>query len=346
MNKVIVAPLNWGLGHATRCIPLISYLREQGINPVIASDGVALELLVREFPSLETLVLPSYKIRYGKKLKASLFLQIPTISRAVKKERAIIAQYVSQNKDVIGIISDNRFGARSDQVTSVYLSHQLRVLSGLTTFLTSWVHQRYIAKFDECWVPDTNASSFSGRLSQVTSMSLPIRHLGILSRISPKKLAKKNDLLIILSGPEPNRTHFENRLLNQLKDYQGKVCLVRGTTRPFKNGIDPTDLEIHDLMVTSELEQEINQSDVVLCRSGYSSIMDMASLGKKGIFIPTKGQYEQEYLARNLKERGHAHFASEDDFTIEAVRQLKGYPGFKITKMSLDLPVLDLFKRK
>lgn len=346
MKKILVAPLNWGLGHATRCIPIINKLFEQGFTPVLASDGAALELLAQEYPNVERLELPSYGIRYGKNLKASLFRQIPRIGKAVLKERALVDQFVNSDPTVVGIISDNRFGVRSRRVTSVYLTHQLRVLSGLSTFLTTGVHQSFIKKFDECWIPDTPTSTFSGSLSKGKIKGISYRHLGILSRFSPKKQPKRNDLLVILSGPEPNRSQIETKLLEELKAYKGQVCFVRGTNRPIGEKEEIADLRIYDLMGSADLEHEIHRSELILCRSGYSSIMDMAALGKKVFFIPTKGQHEQEYLARYLEQNKYAHFTTEDQFSISDLAHLEPQVKFEITKVKLELPGSDFFKRK
>ena len=160
MKKVIVAPLNWGLGHATRCIPIIYALLQNNFTPIIASDGKALELLQKEFPQLRSLKLPSYSISYGKNLKRNLLLQFPKILSAVKKERKIIAQIIEKETNIVGIISDNRFGVLNAKIPSVYITHQLTVLSGFTTFFTRKIHQSIIKNFDECWVPDTSNSEF------------------------------------------------------------------------------------------------------------------------------------------------------------------------------------------
>ena len=166
-KKVIVAPLNWGLGHASRCIPMIQALLQNNFTPIIASDGKAFEFLQKEFPQLIFLELPSYGISYAKNLKWRLFLQLPKIFSVVKKEKKVIARFLEKNKDVVGIISDNRFGVRNSKISSVYITHQLNVLSGITTFFTSKIHQSIIKKFDECWIPDTADSEFSGKLSSL-----------------------------------------------------------------------------------------------------------------------------------------------------------------------------------
>lgn len=346
MKKIIVATLNWGLGHATRCIPIIEGLLDQSYTPVIASDGAALELLKKEYPSLEVLELPSYAIRYGKYVNRSLLAQVPKVLSAVRAERRVIEHYVSMHQEVVGIISDNRFGARSRSVPSVYLTHQLKVLSGPTTFLTSMLHRSLIKKFDQCWVPDTPSNKFSGNLSRVRSFPISIKYIGILSRFSPTKLPKKNDVLIILSGPEPNRSTIEAAIIDKLSTFNGRVCLVRGVLEPAKLKGNRAGIEIHDFMGSKALEKEINQSDLIVCRSGYSSIMDLAALGKKAFFIPTKGQHEQEYLAKYLQGNNLVTYESEDRFEFNQLEQAANVSGFETTQVHFDTKLLDLFKSK
>ena len=186
MRKVIVAPLNWGLGHASRCIPVIKALQKGQLTPVIASDGAALELLQKEFPKLESIELPSYKISYGKYLKWSLFKKIPVIIKTIRREQRVIHQYLEKNSTVVGIISDNRFGIRSSSLPSVYITHQINVKSGLLSPITRYFHQRIIKKFDECWIPDDEDSRFSGELS-LSKKLLNQKYIGVLSRLQKKR---------------------------------------------------------------------------------------------------------------------------------------------------------------
>ena len=347
-KRILVAPVNWGLGHATRCIPIIRALLQYQSVPVIASDGVALALLKKEFPHLETVSLPSYGIEYAKKarnFKLKMLWDSPKIIKAIQKEKKAVKGII-EDYTIDGIISDNRFGVRSNHVTSVYLSHQLKVLSGPTTLLTSWVHRRYIRKFDECWVPDTPESRFSGTLSQYRSIGIPLKYLGILSRFNPEELPIKNDLLIILSGPEPNRSQLEASLFDLLQRFEGKVCIVRGTTKPLGWKKVQSNIEVHDLMISKDLEREINQSELIISRSGYSSVMDMAALGKRAFFIPTKGQYEQEYLASYLQEQNWAQFATEATFSLSLLKNLNPSVRFEVTESVLTISLLDLFERK
>jgi len=188
-KKILVAPLNWGLGHATRCIPIIQALLENGFVPILASDGDALQLLKKEFPSLTIYLLPSYKISYAKKsylFKFKFLLRSFHIIKAIWAEKKM-TQKIHKKENLNGIISDNRLGIRLSSIKSVFITHQIHVLSGKTTFLTSWLHQFYIKKFDTCWIPDVEFSpSLSGKLGHFRKkQKFKVTYIGPLSRYLP-----------------------------------------------------------------------------------------------------------------------------------------------------------------
>ena len=310
MKKIIIAPLNWGLGHATRCVPIIKELQKSNFTPVIASDGTALQFLIKEFPSLEFFELPSYKISYGRNLKWSLIRKIPTIVRAVHKERLLIQEYIHQNPNVVGIISDNRFGCYYTKIPSVYITHQLNVLSGFLTPVTSFFHRRVIRKYNECWIPDEENSVYSGKLSR-SSKNLNQKYIGVLSRFKKQELPQDIDVLILLSGPEPNRTQLEIKLTSIFKTSSKKVYLIQGIVEKTQKTTKENQLTIVNFMLTKQLEHTLNLSKMVICRAGYSSVLDLVSLRKKALLIPTKFQNEQEYLAEYLQQKGYFSFVKE-----------------------------------
>jgi len=310
MKKIIIAPLNWGLGHATRCVPIIKELQKSNFTPVIASDGTALQFLIKEFPSLEFFELPSYKISYGRNLKWSLIRKIPTIVRAVHKERLLIQEYIHQNPNVVGIISDNRFGCYYTKIPSVYITHQLNVLSGFLTPVTSFFHRRVIRKYNECWIPDEENSVYSGKLSRSTK-NLNKKYIGVLSRFKKQELPQDIDVLILLSGPEPNRTQLEIKLTSIFKTSSKKVYLIQGVVEKIQKTTKENQLTIVNFMLTKQLEHTLNLSKMVICRAGYSSVLDLVSLRKKALLIPTKFQNEQEYLAKYLQQKGYFSFVKE-----------------------------------
>ena len=344
-RKIIVAPLNWGLGHSTRCVPIINALLNSNFLPIIASDGESLEFLRQEFPNLESLKLPSYQISYGKNLKLKLLFKLPKILKVVQREKRIIKNFIHENQDVIGVISDNRFGVFSNKIPSVYLTHQINVLSGVTTFITSYFHQRIIKKFDECWIPDYTNSPFSGKLSS-TNKKINSKFIGVLSRFEKEDIKKEIDILVILSGPEPNRTLLENKLILELKNNKKTVVFVLGKVLDEQKKWTSENIIFYNYLLSNQLQQKINSSKIIVCRSGYSSIMDLSVLEKKVLFIPTKNQSEQEYLAKYLDKKMITPFVEEDSFSLQELLRIENYQGLSSKKTCIDRNLFSLFERK
>ncbi len=347
-KNILVAPLNWGLGHASRCIPIINKLIECGFNPIVASDGEALLLLQKEFPNIKTIELPSYNIRYpknGKFLKWKLLFNSLSILKSILKERKIIDQIIEKER-IIGIVSDNRFGVRSHKVPSVFITHQLNVLTGNTTFLSSKIHQLFIKKFDECWIPDEKGNqSLAKKLSHSKTVKNQ-KFIGFLSRFTKKTIPLKYDLLVLLSGVEPLRTSLEKKIKSELKNYQGKVLFVRGIIEKHQNKTIEKNITYYNYLLSNQLEMAINESKLVLARSGYSTIMDLAVLEKKAFFIPTTGQYEQEYLAIYMEKQDIAPFSTTNKFKLELLEKVSDYNGFTEDKSTLDNSLFNLFDGK
>ncbi|WP_395053773.1 glycosyltransferase [Flavobacterium sp.] len=328
--NILVAPLNWGLGHATRCIPIINALLDNGFNPILASDGTALTLLKKEFPNLLTLELPSYNVEYAKKasnFKWKIIKNSPKTINAILQEKKIIKSWIKEY-NLLGIISDNRLGVHSKKVPSVFITHQLTVLSGRTTYISSKVHQFFIKKFNECWVPDyKDVPNLTGKLGHLKDSNLNLKYIGILSRLEKQQLPLVYDLMILLSGPEPQRTLLEEKLIIELENYNQKVVFIKGKIEAQQIVNVEKNITFYNYMQTKELEKTINESEIVLCRSGYTTIMDLAKLEKKAFFIPTPGQFEQEYLAKRLKKQGLVPTAKQDKFKLENLNEIPFYKG-------------------
>lgn len=331
-KKILVAPLNWGLGHATRCIPIIEALENHGFEPIIASDGAAFALLRKEFPLLTALELPPYQLEYAKKgtfFKLKLLLRIPKMFRAVQRESKIVNDLIKQY-NIEGIISDNRLGVYCRSVPSVFITHQLNVLTGSTTHITSQIHTQYIKRYRECWVPDVAASpNLSGKLGHSEENLLNVKYIGPVSRLHKMMAVKKYDLMVLLSGAEPQRSLLEEKLEEELKDYTGNVIFIRGIIEQDETVTQKGSITFYNFMNTAALEKAFNESEMVLSRSGYTTIMDLAKLGKKAFFIPTPGQYEQEYLAKKLKKSGLVPFATQAKFKIADLQKVQFYKGLK-----------------
>ncbi len=332
-KTILVAPLNWGLGHATRCVPIIEALLTNGFEVLLASDGPALLLLQKEFPFLETLSLPSYHITYpknGRFFKWHMVRKLPHILSTLKAEKKIVERLVKEGK-IHGSISDGRLGIRNPGIPSVYLTHQLTVFTGSTTYCSSKLHQRAIKKFTSCWVPDVEDKilNLSGALGHLKKPSFPVKYIGPLSRMKRRDLPIQFDILILLSGPEPQRTFLETKLIKVFEDTDKKTMLVRGILEEKQLWSEFKNLKAVNFMMRQELETTINQSKIIISRSGYTTLMDLTSLGKSVFFIPTPGQYEQEYLAKRLRNLRMVPSCNQGEFNLNNLNELPDYTGLK-----------------
>lgn len=338
LNTVLISPLDWGLGHTTRCIPIIRSFLKFSCNVVVACNSAQKKILLNEFPNIEYIPLQGYKVRYGRNkifTKFGLLIQIPKILTAIKNEHRWIDEYI-QHKKIDLVISDNRYGFYNRGIPSILITHQLLIHTGFGGFWDNLVSKRIskmIQNFSICWVPDFKGRhSIAGKLSNPTPSSLPeinTRYLGPLTRFQtsnsfPDKLVD-GKLLIILSGPEPQRSKLESILLRQLElMIKTKKITVTPT---IVRGVDPLaqvphtkfPIEIINFSATRELEKLVHLAEYIICRSGYSSLMDLLSMKKKLILIPTPGQGEQEYLGKQLHERGYAFSVEQGSFDLESV---------------------------
>jgi len=370
-----VAPLDWGLGHAARCVPVIRLLYSKGYEVIIATDGMQKQLLQQEFPTAKFVTLKGYGITYGTGKFATfikLLTQIPKIFSAIKKEHQWLSEFVKEQAVDI-IISDNRYGFYHKNIKSVIITHQLNIITNnsFTEWLARKVHYRLINKFHSCWVPDYPfPDNLAGRLSNPKNFpKIHLRYVGWLVRLNniqslqsindqnefqvsscqfncitgnqqPATLQPtkdytlkstaiqtsgnyfKYDVCIILSGPEPQRTILEKNILYQIKGCSFNGVLVRGLPDAMKIEIRSDNFIVYNHLPGNELTEMVLQSKYVICRGGYTSLMEMISLQKKLILVPTPAQTEQEYLAKILMEKNWAVTINQKDFDlISAIEQ-------------------------
>ena len=340
-GTILVAPLNWGLGHATRCIPIIKELQRHGYEVLLGSDGMALQLLKEEFPQLPTVLLPSYNIRYARTRKGfrwRLLLGSFNIIQAIRKEQTLLNKLIDTH-NLKGVISDNRLGLHTHRIPSVIVTHQLTVLSGVTTWLTTRIHRHFIKKFNECWLPDVmGPNNWSGKLGHPENSNLNIKYIGALSRFQKEPCNTRYDILAILSGPEPQRSLLETLLKQELCKFNGEVLLVRGVVSNVNaEASTPNNMTIVNYMTSRALQEAINSAKLVISRSGYTTILDLANLGKKAFFIPTPGQAEQEYLARRLQYLKIAPYCEQEQFDIDKLALATDYSGFTDSPQDVSL---------
>jgi UDP:flavonoid glycosyltransferase YjiC (YdhE family) len=334
-KRILLAPLDWGLGHATRCIPIIKLLFDQGAEVLVAAEGPVALLLQKEFPSLVILPLRGYRVSYSTN-KSFFFLkmlsQSPAIVKAIKHEKSWLNHIIIEH-EIDAVISDNRFGFYKNKTSCVFITHQLSIPAGnkLLDRLSQKINYRYINKFSECWVPDLEGKdNLAGELSHPKKLpGIPVRYLGILSRCEKKDMQKEIDLLIVISGPEPQRTIFENILLKQSADMEGRIVFLRGLPAAAHDELLPgnKNTSIHNHLPASALNELIQRSKLVVARCGYSTIMDLAALKQKAILIPTPGQTEQEWLAKHVMEKKIFYTTSQENFSLK--EQIKKADGFE-----------------
>lgn len=333
-KTILIAPVDWGLGHASRCIPIIHALLKENFRVILASSGDAFMLLQKEFPQLETFELPSYKITYpknGQFFKYAMIRKLSFFRKIMKEENRIIASLVEE-RELSGIISDGRLGIRHPDIPSVFITHQLQVRTGNTTYFSSKLHRHIIKKFHVCWVPDyaQKTINLSGKLGHINGQPFPIEYIGPLSRMKKKEVPLTIDILALLSGPEPQRTLLEKKVLQELQKSDQKIVVVQGKMEAKQIRRTEGNIQIINFALSDELEDLINRSRLIISRSGYSTIMDLAHLHKKAHLIPTPGQYEQRYLAGRMEWNGFAPSSPQHKFNLRKLSKTAVYDGLQL----------------
>ena len=327
-KRILVAPLDWGLGHASRCIPVIRNLQHQGHEVILASAGRALNYLKEFFPELKILEKPTYNIQYSKKLPVtiSILLKVPSILKTISIEHKWLNEIIRKYK-IDEVVSDNCYGLWNKSIHSTIITHQLNIkCPKLMRFAEPFINrklQSFINKFDECRVPDMEGDfNYAGELSHPKTILMNLSYIGLLSRFSEIQTLTSStgyDLLVLLSGPEPHRTAFENKIERLILDKKIQACIIRGLPgeKSVKTKSDNISWLNHadDELLATLLKNSIK----IICRAGYSTIMDLAVLDVSAILIPTPGQTEQEYLAVHNKDKRKFTFINQDKLTWEEI---------------------------
>ena len=325
--KILICPLNWGLGHATRCVPIINALINQGHKVIIAADKGPLAFLQKTFPNLEFIEFPGFDPIYSKSNSQVLKMMtsFPKAIKAFRKDHKTVESIVkSRNIDIV--ISDNRFGCWSESVHSVFITHQLHIqvpkMLRWTTPIINMFNNSYIKKYDEVWIPDDEYEpSLAGRLAHPTPKRPKASYIGYLSRFKPdnqEDTEKSNKYLVILSGPEPQRTMLEDMVLKQAVNIKDNILILRA--KPESNDLlkdIPKNVSVFNHVDDEMFVKLINSAEHIICRGGYSSLMDLVRLNRTAYLVPTPGQTEQEYLARHLAKDGYFNWCKQSDFQLD-----------------------------
>lgn len=343
MNKtktILVCPMDWGLGHATRIVPVIELLKRKNIRIILGADNRPLDFLKQRYPELEVVKFPGYAPRYPARgaMALKMISEMPEMIKQADKAHLFLEKLIDEKKIDL-VISDNRYELWSSKVKTVFVTHQLNIQTPkygrvAKPALRQMIYG-YIKKHDELWIPDFEGEpNLSGALSHIDRFPLDNYHfIGPLSRfqfVTPKQTSKEIDLLILLSGPEPQRTILEVKLKDQAFRSGSKTVILQGRTE------DEYHVQMRNIEIFSHLPDDlfagyIAAAKTIVCRPGYTSLMDLVWFGKRAIFIPTPGQTEQEFLAESLKQKGLYYYQNQKEFDLQkALSYSENYPGLTL----------------
>lgn len=343
-KKVLISPLDWGLGHTTRCISIVRKLIDTEVSVIVACNPEQKLLLQQEFNNIEYLPLDGYNIAYTKNkmlLPIKLLFQLPKIFLSIQREHGWLQKTVEKHQIDL-VISDNRYGLYSRKIPCVFITHQLTIKAPFTCLeiLLQKINYRHINRFAQCWIPDFEGEkNIAGLLSNPKKLpSIPVHYIGPLARFEKNNNAPiRYQFCIILSGPEPQRTILEDTILQQLATISTKCLFVRGKLNAAPITVTNSNVIIENHLKGTDLQAAIQASEFVITRSGYTSVMELLSLQKKCILIPTPGQTEQEYLAKQLMKQKWAWCIDQKDFNlIDSLEQASNF-NYCLPDISTDL---------
>jgi len=310
-KKIVISPLNWGFGHAGRMIPVAQKLQQMGHEVIFGANADLIPMIRQELPGIDMIEIPGMRMRYSRFMPQymAVLLQVPAVIIASLSEHRQLKRIVRDKHPDI-VISDNRFGFFNPNVFCVYVTHMLRIPFPkpfrFLEFVGIILHRIVINRYDACLVPDMmGPENLAGHLSHVKRMPGNTFYAGLLSRFTPMNTMPEREpyICLMLSGPEPQRTILLKKVAAAAEKNKKKLVVLSAS------GIDTSHYKDFITFVTGQpssvLQGYIEKADMVICRSGYTSLMELASLSKGAIIIPTPGQTEQEYLGEyNNGRRG------------------------------------------
>jgi len=301
---------------------LIRALNHAGYRVYIATQGPQQTLLQKEFPDNPFLSLPGYQVRYSRSkgwLPFKIMQQLPALLRIVQWEHRWLEEAIEQY-GIDLVISDNRYGLWTKKCRTVFITHQLQIKAPFLWLehIIQRIHYRFIERFNACWVPDQEeGNGLAGTLSHPNRKpAIPVTYIGLLSRFYASNSINKKQITVLLSGPEPQRTLLEEKIIAQLSSIHKEVLLVRGLPAAMDNITVPPHIKAVNHLTAEALQAVLENSSIVIARSGYSSMMDFSRLHCTTILIPTPGQTEQEYLAKRCEQKGYAIHAEQSDLDL------------------------------
>jgi len=298
-KRILISPLNWGMGHVSRCIPLIDRLLRQNNAVVIAGDSSQLAIFKQYFPELEMVLHEGYPFRFGERGNFALDLAVRfvALNRRLKEELEETEKWVAKFQIDL-VISDHRYGFRSSKVPSIMLCHQLNLPVRKLEGWVQRIHHNLLRQFSAIWVPDFSDSRLAGDLSK-NEIGLNVQYIGSLSRFSrySEKPEKDLDEVIIVSGPLVYGKAFLQGILNAEKSSFRAVICQPELIDFFSTEISKqAKIEFHSSSDWIACDHIILRAKKLVSRSGYSTLMDLHELNIPFELTATPGQREQEYL--------------------------------------------------
>ena len=343
-KKVLISPLDWGLGHTTRCVTIVRTLLDNDMIVIVACNTEQKTLLQQEFTNIEFIELKGYNITYSKNYKLfplKLLIQLPKIFLRIIKEHRWLQKAIDKHSiDVV--ISDNRYGLYSNKIPCIFITHQLTIKAPFAwqEYVLQQINYSFINRFSQCWVPDFEGeNNIAGILSHPQKLpNIPVHYIGPLARfLKDATVQIRYQVCIILSGPEPQRTILEDIILQQLLAIPENCLLVRGKVDADPIKTSRPNVTIKNHLKGADLQAVIQASEIVIARSGYTSVMELLALQKKSILIPTPGQTEQEYLAKQLMQQQWAWCIDQKDFNLVNVLKQSSNFNYRLPDISTDL---------
>lgn len=330
--RVFYAVLNMGLGHAARSLPIIRELTERGCEVLVGSNGRSLAFLQNELPELSFIETPAYDIEYarGALMIPKLMVQIPGFLKQIKKETRFCADVVARYSPDI-IFSDHCYGMYHPGVPSYMLSHQiyfamppgLNGLSGLISQFNFGYHRHY-RKIVIPDFPGEDGGLLSGGLSRIPHHPEKYEFSGILSSLEEFKGEKSLNILVSVSGPEPQRTIFEEIVLKQIREVPGNKIVVLGKSESEDLLIDEPELKVYSHLPRSQMAKVINEARLIVSRPGYTTLMELVETGRKALFVPTAGQTEQQYLGKRMMQKKWFYSVHQNRLNLKRDIELAG----------------------
>ena len=323
--NVIYGVCSWGLGHATRSLPVLRKLLDEGNNVTVIGHDRSLKLLQNELgKNVEYHDIPDYPMLLSENTRqflAKSTVYWPIFIKKIESGLQQLSKLVSKKPYDI-IISDARYDMYSKKIPSFFISHQMRIMNPLRIKMfesgSELFNLFFFKRFSGVMVPDYKDDDISGDLSHNLKRidEDKLHYIGVLSDFQKKKVKKDIDYFISISGPEPQRSMLEKKLLSQVQQLEGNIVITLGKSEKISQ-TKTRGITMYSFLTKEKREELLNRAKMVISRSGYSTILDLAVIGTKALMTPTPGQIEQEYLAEYHNKKGTFYSVNQNDIQLK-----------------------------